>query len=281
MRNTLIFLTLMLCVACTSPQIDYITILSTADTHSQVEPTPIDANKDANMGGYARRLGMIKQEREADPNLLLFDSGDFSQGTPYFNFYHGRVEVDALNQMGYDAVTLGNHEFDNGVDSLAKVLSEARFAVVVANYDVRGTALEGIVKPYVVINRSGLRIGVFGLGVSPDDLISKANFTGITYLDPLSTINETAQLLREKEDCDLVICLSHLGSDVPGKKGHEGEYDLNLIPHTRGVDVFLSGHSHHIQDLRVADADGHEVVLRQTNKAGVTVCKTVLQLSHD
>ena len=281
MRNTLIFLTLMLCVACTSPQIDHITILSTADTHSQVEPTPIDANKDANMGGYARRLGMIKQEREADPNLLLFDSGDFSQGTPYFNFYHGRVEVDALNQMGYDAVTLGNHEFDNGIDSLAKVLSEARFAVVVANYDVRGTALEGIVKPYVVINRSGLRIGVFGLGVSPDDLISKANFTGITYLDPLSTINETAQLLREKEDCDLVICLSHLGSDVPGKKGHEGEYDLNLIPHTRGVDVFLSGHSHHIQDLRVADADGHEVVLRQTNKAGVTVCKTVLQLSHD
>lgn len=281
MRNTLIFLSLMLCVACQGPQIDHITILSTADTHSQVEPTPVDANKDANMGGYARRLGMIKQEREADPNLLLFDSGDFSQGTPYFNFYQGRVEVDALNQMGYDAVTLGNHEFDNGIDSLAKVLSAARFAVVVANYDVRGTALEGIVKPYVVIRRSGLRIGVFGLGVSPDDLISKANFVGITYLDPLATINQTAQLLREKEACDIVICLSHLGSDVPGKKGHEAEYDLNLIPQTHGVDVFLSGHSHHINDLRVADADGHEVVLRQTNKAGVTVCKTVLQLSHD
>ena len=132
-------------VAC-SPTDAYITILHTNDTHSQVEP--IEAGKrDGNHAGYARRMGIIEQERDKTPNVLLVDAGDFSQGTPYFNLYHGRVEVDAMNRMGYDAVTLGNHEFDNGVDTLAAVLKDAKFAVVSANYDVQGTALEGIVKP--------------------------------------------------------------------------------------------------------------------------------------
>ena len=281
MRNTIIILFTLLLAACSSPQIDHLTILSTADTHSQVEPIATNVSRDPNKGGYARRMGYINKEREADPNLLLFDAGDFSQGTPYFNFYHGRVEVDALNRMGYDAVTLGNHEFDNGIDTLAEVLKEAKFAVVVANYDVSGTALEGIVKPYTVLHRAGVRIGVFGLGVAPNDLISYKNFTGITYLDPLTTINETAKILRQKEHCDIVICISHLGSDVPGVKGHETEYDLNLIPQSHGIDMFVSGHTHHINDLRIKDADGHDVILRQTNKAGVTVCKTVLHLSQD
>lgn len=281
MRNTIIILSALLLAACSSQQIDYLTILSTADTHSQVEPIASNVSRDPNKGGYARRMGYIKQEREADPNLILLDAGDFSQGTPYFNFYHGRVEVDALNRMGYDAVTLGNHEFDNGVDTLAAVLSDAKFAVVVANYDVNGTALEGIVKPYIVLNRGGVRVGIFGLGVAPNDLISYKNFAGITYLDPLTTINETAQKLRQQEHCDIVICISHLGSDVPGAKGHETDYDLNLIPQSHGVDMFVSGHTHHINDLRVKDADGHDVILRQTNKGGVTICKTILHLCQD
>jgi len=281
MRNSLLILAAVLLAACSVQKADHLTILSTSDTHSQVEPLPANVSRDPNMGGYARRMGLIAQERQADPDLLLFDSGDFSQGTPYFNFYHGRIEVEALNRMGYDAMTLGNHEFDNGVDTLAVVLKLAKFPIVVANYDVKGTALEGIVKPYTIIERAGLRIGVFGLGVAPDDLISKKNFAGITYLDPLPVINETADLLRNKKHCDVVICLSHLGSDVPGVVGHEDEYDFNLIPQTHNVDLFLSGHTHHLNDKRILDADGHEVVLMQTGKAAARVGKTVFSLATE
>lgn len=279
MRNILLIAAALLFAACSVEKADHLTILSTTDTHSQIEPLPQNVSRDADMGGYARRMGLIAKERQADPDLLLFDSGDFSQGTPYFNFYHGRVEVEALNRMGYDAITLGNHEFDNGIDTLAEVLKMAKFAVVVANYDVSGTALEGIVKPYTIIERAGLRIGVFGLGVAGDDLISKKNFEGIRYLDPLQTINTTTDLLRNRMHCDVVICLSHLGSDVPGVLGHQEEYDINLIPHTHGLDMILSGHTHHINDLRIADADGHEVILVQSGKAAARVGKTVLHLS--
>lgn len=279
MRNIFSLAVVLLLVSCSVEKADHLTVLSTSDTHSQVEPLPANVSRDADMGGYARRMGLIAQEREADPNLLLFDSGDFSQGTPYFNFYHGRVEVEALNRMGYDAITLGNHEFDNGIDTLAAVLRMANFPVLVANYDVTGTALEGIVKPYTVIERAGLRIGVFGLGVAGDDLISKKNFEGIRYLEPLEVINTTTALLRDKKHCDVVICLSHLGSDVPGVKGHEDDYDFNLIPQTHGLDLVLSGHTHHLNDKRIADADGHEVILMQTGKAAARVGKTVLHLA--
>lgn len=281
MRTFFPIIAALLLASCSVKQADHLTILSTSDTHSQVEPLPENVSRDADMGGYARRMGLIARERELDPDLLLFDSGDFSQGTPYFNFYHGRVEVDALNRMGYDAITLGNHEFDNGIDTLAEVLRMAKFAVVVANYDVAGTALEGIVKPYTIIERAGLRIGVFGLGVAGDDLISKKNFEGISYLDPLETINRTTDILRNQKHCDVVICLSHLGSDVPGVTGHEQDYDINLIPQTHGLDLVLSGHTHHLNDMRIADADGHEVALLQSGKAATRVGKTIFRLSAE
>ena len=132
-------------IACT-PQ-DHLTILHTNDTHSQVEPKTND------QGGYARRMGLIRQERALDRNLLLVDAGDFCQGTPYFNFYHGRVELQAMNRMGYEASTLGNHEFDNGLDTLAAVLKTAKFPIVCANYDFTGTALEDIIKPYTIVRK--------------------------------------------------------------------------------------------------------------------------------
>jgi 5'-nucleotidase len=149
--------------------------LHTNDTHSQVEPLE-EGKRDAKFAGYARRMGLIDKMRKDDPQLLLFDAGDFSQGTPYFNFYHGRIEVDAMNRMGYDAITLGNHEFDYGVDTLAVVLKDAQFDVVCANYDVTNSPLENIVKPYTIIKRSNMRIGVFGIGVNPQSLIAERNF---------------------------------------------------------------------------------------------------------
>lgn len=254
-------------------------ILSTSDTHSQVEPLPATSKYGAT-GGYARRMGLIAEERKAHPDLLLFDAGDFSQGTPYFNFYHGRVEIDAMNQMGYDAATFGNHEFDNGLDTLAMVVRRAQFPFVCANYDVQGTPLEGLVKPWIVIRKAGLRVGVFGLGVAPDDLISKKNFTGITYLDPLPVINETAALLREQEKCDVVICLSHLGSEGVGVAGHEKERDFALIPETKGVDLFLSAHTHSMHKDTLVNAEGKPVLMVQTGKSGIAVGKTTISLAN-
>lgn len=277
----LLFCLLILLVSCSQPA-EELVILSTSDTHSQVEPTDPLASKNANMGGYARRMGLITQERKQHPGLLLFDSGDFSQGTPYFNFYHGRVEVDALNRMGYDAATLGNHEFDNGLDTLAMLIRMANFPIVCANYDVAGTPLEDLVKPYVVLTRSGLRVGVFGLGVAPNDLISAKNFEPIRYLDPLPIINHTTEILRCDEHCDVVICLSHLGSDGVGAAGVEGDRDMTLIPQTHGLDVVLAAHTHHFYaDERILDADGHEVVLTQMGKSGMSVGKLTLHLCKE
>jgi 5'-nucleotidase len=254
-------------VACT-PQ-DHLTILHTNDTHSQVEP------KANGKGGYARRMGLIAQERKADKNLLLVDAGDFCQGTPYFNFYHGRVEVEAMNEMGYEAATLGNHEFDNGLDTLAEVLKTAHFPIVCANYDFTGTALEHIIKPYTIIKKGGLKIGVFGLGCDPKGLIADKNFLPARYLDPYPIAQAMADTLREQE-CDIVVCLSHMGTLG---KAPEDVCDSAMVSVTRGIDVVIGGHTHQKYDhMRVTNADGKDVPLCQMGKSGENLGKIVLCL---
>ena len=262
-------------VAC-SPTDAYITILHTNDTHSQVEP--IEAGKrDGNHAGYARRMGIIEQERAKTPNVLLVDAGDFSQGTPYFNLYHGRVEVDAMNRMGYDAVTLGNHEFDNGVDTLAAVLKDAKFAVVSANYDVQGTALEGIVKPYVILRRGGMKIGIFGLGVNPQGLVAEKNFAPVKYLEPIPVAQEMSTLLKEQHHCDLVVCISHMGTFAHGDKPS----DTQLAQSTRYIDVIIGGHTHKIvTNHYVENLDGDSVLLAQMGKSGARIGKITLKMGE-
>lgn len=246
-------------------------ILHTNDTHSQVE-----ARSDGR-GGYAARMAVLEeiagaaQVRRED--MLLVDAGDFCQGTPYFNFFHGRVEVDALNRMGYDAVTLGNHEFDNGINTLAAVLREAQFAVVCANYDVSGTALEGIVKPYTIVKKGGRKIGIFGLGVYPNNLIAAKNFKGITYHAPYPVAQAVADELRAK-GCDLVVCLSHMGT-YPEKP--EDCCDTELAAQTRNIDVVIGGHTHKVyENLRIRNLDGQEVPVCQMGKAGAQIGKIVV-----
>lgn len=268
MKRLLIGLIILACCACT-PQ-DYLTILHTNDTHSQIEP------KSDNKGGYARRMGLIERERQIDKNLLLLDAGDFCQGTPYFNYYKGRIEIEAMNRMGYDAVTLGNHEFDYGIDTLAAVLKGADFAIVCANYDVRGTALEGIVKPYTILRRNGIKIGIFGLGCAPNGLISDKNFIPIEYLPPYPIAQQMADTLRQ-QGCSIVICLSHLGTVG---KAPEDYNDIEMAGLTRGIHVIIGGHTHQLKDnLRVANLDGDSIPVCQMGKSGVYLGKIVLNIN--
>ena len=244
-----------------------ITILHTNDTHSQIDPLPAnDAN--AGKGGVARRATLVKRVRGENPNTLLVDAGDVMQGTPYFNFYRGEVEYKAMSAIGYDVGTLGNHEFDNGVEALAAALKFANFELVSANYDVKGTELEGRVKPYVVKTLAGIKIGLFGLGVSPVALITPANFKGITYNDPVVSAREVVKTLREKERCALVVCMSHLGYYVNGDRG-----DSLVASQVDGIDFIAGGHTHTFmkEPVKTKQPCGAETLIFQVGKSGINV----------
>lgn len=263
------------CAACTQPKLHTLTILHTNDTHSQVEALE-EGKRDEFCGGYTRRMGLIAQERKADPNLLVFDAGDFCQGTPYFNFYHGRIEIDAMNRMGYDAVMLGNHEFDNGVDTLATILQGAQFPVVCANYDVKGSVLEGLVLPYTVIRRQNVRIGVFGIGIDPVGLIAERNFAPLQYLDPIATAQDVANTLKNKEKCDVIVCLSHQGTH-PSTEGKLS--DVELAQATRNIDIIIGAHTHKtLTNVYIPNLDGDSVFLAQMGKSGARIGKIQVEI---
>ena len=276
-RYLLVCLIGIIMVACNGRQKQTIIILHTNDTHSQIEP--LEAGKrDEFCGGYARRMGYIQQMRNEHPDLIVLDAGDFSQGTPYYNFYHGRVEIDAMNRMQYDAITLGNHEFDYGVDTLAAVLQLAHFPIVCANYDVTGSPLEGLVVPYTVIKRSGLRIGVFGIGVNPKGLIAEKNFAPLQYMDPVASAQQVANVLRDVEKCDVVVCLSHQGTH-PMLGGNIS--DMELAEKTQNIDVIIGAHTHKIvENLYVKNLNGDSVLLTQTGKAGARIGEILLEIGE-
>ena len=250
-------------------------ILHTNDTHSQVEPTEKSSLKTSDMGGYARRMGVINQIREQEKNTLLVDAGDYSQGTPYFNFFNGRVEVDAMNRMKYDAITLGNHEFDNGMDTLAVVLKNATFPIINSNYDVTKTPIAQLVKPYLILEKYGLRIGIMGLGVNPKSLVFEKNYKGLVYEDPIEKAKEISTFLKTKEKCDVIICLSHLGADTTKAEVN----DFEIAHKTRYIDVIIGGHSHSmITNTTVKNAAGKPMVIAQMGKSGLYLGKVELEL---
>jgi len=241
-------------------------ILHTNDTHSQLEPTDANAIKNADMGGYARRQGIINKIRRQEEQVLLVDAGDFSQGTPYYNFFKGRVEIEGYNRMKYDAITLGNHEFDNGMDTLSAILSLAGFPVVVSNYDVSKSSISAFVKPYLVLKKGSLRVGIMGLGVNPAGLIMEKNYKGIEYKDPVSTAQKISSVLKKREKCDLIICLSHLGSDST----LTGINDFDIARQTRYIDVIIGGHSHTLlENAKILNAKGKNVLIAQMGKSGL------------
>lgn len=255
-----------------------IVILQTNDCHSQILPfnkNLADKTK-ADLGGFTRRVAYVKQQREKNPDLLLFDSGDFSQGSSYYNLFKGDVEIGLMNIMHYDAATIGNHEFDFGLDNMARIFRMAEFPIVCTNYDFKGTVLEDIVKPYVVLKRNGLKIGVFGLSPKLEGLVVKENYGSIKYLDPVSSARNVVKILREKEKCDLVVCLSHLG----WKTGDEEPSDERLIPLTDGIDVVLGGHTHSYvtpMDM-VYNSKGNNVLISQNGKSGMYLSRFDIKL---
>ncbi len=248
-----------------------ITILHTNDTHSQIDPLPENDKQYGGKGGVARRATLVKRVRKENPNTLLVDAGDVFQGTPYFNFYKGEVEYKSMSLIGYDVVTLGNHDFDNGVDALVAAMKFANFDFVSSNYDVQGTPLETRVKRYVVRVLGGVRVGLFGMGVSPDNLITPQNFKGVKYMDPVKSARDVVEVLRQRERCNLVIGMSHLGYFPNAKEDEIG--DTQVASQVDGIDFIASGHTHTFMQSPVLtkQPSGNDTIIFQVGKSGIYV----------
>ncbi|MEN9001238.1 MAG: metallophosphatase [Flavobacteriales bacterium] len=248
-----------------------ITILHTNDVHSHIEPFPENHRKYPGKGGVQNRYNLIKKIREENKNTLLFDCGDIFQGTPYFNKYGGELELKLMSKMGYDASTMGNHDFDNGMDGFLKVNKHAKFPFICSNYDFKDTILKNKTLPFKIFNKGGIKVGVFGLGIELDGLVDKKLYGNTRYLDPIKTANKYAQLLRKKHRCNLVICLSHLGFDYGEKKLS----DSVLATKTSGVDLILGGHTHTFLEKakEFTNLEGGKVLVNQVGWAGVNLGK--------
>lgn len=258
--------------AASAQQNKQLIILQTSDMHSRIEPISAGtADTYAGMGGMARRTSFVKQYRSEHPDMLLFDCGDISQGTPYYNLFQGEVEMKMMNLMKYDAMAIGNHEFDFGLDNMARLFRMADFPVVCSNYDVKGTVLEGLVKPYLIFEREGLTVGVFGLSPEMEGLVQADKCAGIVYNDPIKVAQEMADLLKLEKGCDAVICLSHLG--IRGDEILVGKIDH--------IDAILGGHSHTFMEKPVnyLDANGKNVPIFHTGKSGIFVGEQILTLT--
>ena len=258
-----------------------ITILHTNDTHSHIDPFPADHPKNPNMGGAARRAAIIESIRKEEKNVLLLDAGDIFQGTPYFNYYGGELEFKLMSMMQYDVATMGNHDFDNGIDGFYAQLPNAKFDFVSANYDFKNTVLNDIVKPYKIILKDGIKIGIFGLGVQLDGLVDKKLYKETVYNNPIEVAQDMTRILKEEKKCDLVICLSHLGfkyKDEPEKPS-----DIVLAQKTNNIDLIIGGHTHTFLDKPVIEknSEGKEVLINQVGCFGVNLGRIDFYLTND
>ena len=248
-----------------------LTILHTNDVHSYIDPFPANHPKNPNLGGVARRAAIIENIRKENPNVLLLDAGDIFQGTPYFNYYGGELEFKLMSMMKYDIATIGNHDFDNGIDGLFAQLPNASFEFVNANYDFKNTVLNGIIKPYKIINKGGIKVGVFGLGIQLEGLVDKNNYKETIYNNPLEIAQDLSRILKEEKKCDLIICLSHLGYQY--KNDEQKISDLKLASLTKNIDLIIGGHTHTFLDKPtiVKNSEGKDVIVNQVGCYGLNL----------
>jgi len=265
----------------TPSDIKKITILHTNDVHSHIDPFPADHPKNPNLGGAARRAAIIEGIRKEEKNVLLLDAGDIFQGTPYFNYYGGELEFKLMSMMQYDLATMGNHDFDNGIDGFYAQLPHAKFDFVSANYDFKNTILNDIVKPYKIIIRDGIKIGIFGLGVQLDGLVDKKLYKETVYNNPIEVAQDMTRILKEEKKCDLVICLSHLGfkyRDEPEKPS-----DILLAQKTKNIDLIIGGHTHTFLDKPIIkkNSEGKNVLINQVGCFGLNLGRIDFYLSNN
>ena len=264
-----------------SPETKKITILHTNDVHSHIDPFPADHPRNANMGGAARRAALIENIRKEEENVLLLDAGDIFQGTPYFNYYGGELEFKLMSMMQYDLATMGNHDFDNGIDGFYAQLPHAEFEFVSANYDFKNTVLYEIVKPYKIFNKDGIKIGIFGLGVELDGLVDKKLYKETVYNNPIEVAQDMTKILKKKKKCDLVICLSHLGFSYKNEPYKVS--DLELAKKTKNIDLIIGGHTHTFLEKPVVEknSEGKDVLINQVGCYGINLGKIDFYFSND
>lgn len=250
-----------------------ITILHTNDQHSRIEPFDASYTRNPNQGGFARRATLVQKIRKEEPNVLLLDCGDIFQGTPYFNMFGGELEFKLMSMMGYDAATMGNHDFDNGLEGFLKALPNAKFPFITSNYDFKNTILEGKTLDYKIFTKQGIKIGVFGLGIELDGLVGKKQYAETKYLDPVEIANHYGKFLKNEKKCDLVVCISHLGyqfRDNPNRI-----CDVNLASKTENIDLILGGHTHTFlpEPQKYTNSAGKSVLVNQVGWAGLLLGK--------
>ena len=250
-----------------------ITILHTNDVHSHIDPFPENDPINPNSGGVVARSNLINFIKKGNPNTLVLDAGDVFQGTPYFNFFEGEVELKLMSKMGYNASTLGNHEFDNGIEKLAKSLKHANFSFLNSNYTFKNTALENKINRYKIFNVDGIKIGVFGLGIELNGLVEKKLYEGINYLDPVEISSDITNELKFNHNCDLIICLSHLGFSY--SKDKNIICDLVLAKKTRNIDLIIGGHTHTFLEkpIQIKNLDDKNVLINQVGCFGINLGK--------
>ena len=246
-----------------------LTVLHTNDQHSRIEPFDSSYSRNPNQGGFARRATLIQQIRNQEKNVLLLDAGDIFQGTPYFNFYGGELEFKLMSMMGYDAATMGNHDFDNGLDGFLKALPNAKFPFITSNYDFSNTILDGKTEKYKIFKKDGIKVGLFGVGIELDGLVGKKQYQETKYLNPVEIAQHYADFLRKEKGCDLVICLSHIGYDY--RDDADKISDKKLAAQTDNIDLILGGHTHTFlpEPQSFTNKSGKNVLVNQVGWAGL------------
>jgi 5'-nucleotidase len=262
-----------------SKDLSRLTILYTNDLHSRIEPFPTNDPKFANLGGFARRAAVIDSIKKENDNILLLDAGDIFQGTPYFNLYQGELEYKLMSLMQYDATTLGNHDFDLGIENIEKQMPHANFSFINCNYNFSDTCLHNKISPYKIFIKNGIKIGVLGYGIELEGLVDKKMYKNTVYQDPLEIANSTAKLLKHDLGCDYIIALSHLGFKFEEKKIS----DSSMAPLTENIDLIIGGHTHSFIEhpLKLANKVGKDVYVTQVGWAGIWLGKLDVYFSYN
>jgi 5'-nucleotidase len=259
----------------------HLTILHTNDVHSYIDPFPADHPRNANMGGVSRRAAIIENIRKENPNLLLLDAGDIFQGTPYFNYYGGELELKLMSMMKYDLGTLGNHDFDNGIEGFYSQMHNASFDFVTSNYDFNNTVLQGKTKQYKIFDKNGIKVGIFGLGIELAGLVDSKNYKETKYLNPVEIAQDLSRILKHEQKCDLVICLSHLGYKY--KDEQDKISDVKLATLTKDIDLIIGGHTHTFLDKPTVlkNSEGKEVIVNQAGCNGINMGRIDFYFDND